>query len=353
MVKNIKNIYWMLAYAFRMLNEEYFEEKVKYEEFENVYDLLCVMLTQGINKQIKRGLNKEYISHSEDTTCIKGKIDISKSIKNNTLKNRKLYCEYDEYSENSYMNRIIKTAAMALIRSKNIKNDIRKKELKKAILYFNSISIIERKSINWNNLKYNRNNKTYKILINISYLILEGLIVNNENGGEKFSKFIDEQKMCRLYEKFILEYYRYHYPEFSATSPQIQWNVKVKNETQLDLLPKMQTDIVLKYNGKKLIIDAKYYAKILQNNSMFNKTTFRNEHINQVFIYIKNEDKDNMGNVLGMLLYAKTDSEDIGWNEYEIVGNTIVLTDLDLEQEFETIKEQLNNIAVWFKEKAK
>ena len=157
MVKNIKNIYWMLAYAFRVLNEKYVEEKVKYEEFENVYDLLCVMLTQWINKQIKRGLNKEYICQSENTALLKGKIDVSKSIKNNTLRDKKLYCEYDEYSEDSYMNRIIKTAAMALIRSKNIKDDERKKELKKSILYFNNVSIIERSSINWNHLRYNRN----------------------------------------------------------------------------------------------------------------------------------------------------------------------------------------------------
>ena len=173
------------------------------------------------------------------------------------------------------------------------------------------------------------------MLINISYLILEGLIVDNENGEEKFSKFIDEQRMCTLYEKFILEYYRYHYPEFSAGAPKIKWNVEVKEESYIDLLPKMQTDIVLKYNDKKLIIDAKYYSKILQNNPIFNKATFRNAHINQVFVYVK------------------TDTEDVGWNEYEMGKNTIVLTYLDLEQEFEQIKEQLNNIAIWFKEKAK
>ena len=352
MVKNIKNIYWMLAYAFRVLNEKYVEEKVRYEEFENVYDLLCVMLTQGINKQIKRGLSKEYICQSENTTSLKGKIDVSRSIKNNTLRDKKLYCEYDEYSEDSYMNRIIKTAAMALIRSKNIKDDRRKKELKKSILYFKNVSIIERSSINWKRLRYNRNNKTYKMLINISYLILEGLIINNENGEEKFSKFIDEQRLCNLYEKFILEYYRYHYPEFSAGASQIKWNIETKKESYINLLPKMQTDIVLKYNEKELIIDAKYYSKILQNNPMFDKAKFRNAHINQVFVYVKNEDKDNTGNVLGMLLYAKTDNEDIGWNEYEMGKNTIVLTYLDLEQEFEQIKEQLNNIAIWFKNRA-
>ena len=79
----------MLAYAFRTLNEECVEEKVKYEEFENIYELLCVMLTQGINKQIKRGLNREYISKSETMSLLKGKINISESIRANILRNKK------------------------------------------------------------------------------------------------------------------------------------------------------------------------------------------------------------------------------------------------------------------------
>lgn len=341
----------MLAYAFRTLNEECVEEKVKYEEFENIYELLCVMLTQGINKQIKRGLNREYISKSETMSLLKGKINISESIRANTLRDKKICCEYDEYSENSYMNRIIKTAAVALIKSKMIKNDKRKKELKKAILYFNEISEIDKKNINWNNVRYNRNNKTYKLLINISYLILDGLIINNEQGEEKFAKFIDDQKMYRLYEKFILEYYRYHYSEFSAGLPQIKWNVEVENNSYLDLLPKMKTDIVLNYKGKKLIIDAKYYSKTLQSNPLYNKETFRNANINQLFTYVKNEDKNNTGNVLGMLLYAKTDNEEIGWKEYKMGENIIVITSFDLEQEFEQIKKKLDNIAIWFKSK--
>lgn len=350
MIKNIKNIYWMLAYAFRTLNEEKIEEKVKFEEFDNIYDLLCVMLTLVINKQIKRGLNREYILKSGKTSLLKGKINISESIKANSLKNKKIYCEYDEYSENSYMNRIVKTAAVKLIKSNMIKNSRRKDELKKALLYFNEISELDRKNINWNNIRYNRNNKTYRLLINISYLILDGLIINNERGEEKFAKFIDEQKMYKLYEKFILEYYKYHHPELSPGLPQIKWNVKVENNSYLELLPKMQTDIVLKYNKKKLIIDAKYYSNILQES--YDKPTFSNNNINQIFTYVKNEDKDNTGNISGMLLYAETENENIGWNEYNMGENTIVITSLNLDQDFEQIKKQLDYIAIWFKNKA-
>ena len=230
MIKNIKNIYWMMAYAFRNLNETLIEEKVKYEEFDNIYDLLCVMLTQGISKQLKRGLNKEYILQNELLQSIKGRIDISKSIKMNTLKDKKMYCEFDEYNENTYMNKIIKTAALALIRSNKIKERARQKELKKILFYLNEVSVIKKRDIKWDNLTYNTNNKTYKILISISYLILEGLIINNKNGEEEFLETLDDQKMYKLYEKFILEYYRYHYQELSAKASQIEWKIEDKTK---------------------------------------------------------------------------------------------------------------------------
>lgn len=343
---NVKNIYWMLAYAFRCIEQKGLE-KVNSEEFDNIYDLFCVMLTQGISKQIKRGLNKEYIENEKVLGNLKGKINITESIKINSIINKKMVCQYDDYSINSYMNQILKTAAMALIQSNMIKDKQRKNDLKKVMLFFNDITVLDKRKINWSSLKYDRNNISYKLLMNVSYLILEGLIMNKDNGKEEFLKFIDDQRMHKLYEKFILEYYKYHYPELAPSVPQVKWNVN--EDAPIELLPKMQTDIVLKYEDKKLIIDAKYYSKIFQNNLIYDKETFRSNNLYQLFTYVKNEDKENTGNVLGMLLYAKTDENEINWSEYNMSGNTIVIASLDLDKDFETIKEKLKYIAEWIR----
>ena len=39
--------------------------------------------------------------------------------------------------------------------------------------------------------------------------------MTTERGAYKMKEFSDEH-MCRLYEKFVLEYYRKHYPELKA-----------------------------------------------------------------------------------------------------------------------------------------
>lgn len=68
--------------------------------------------------------------------------------------------------------------------------------------------------------------------------------------------FLDEQQMRRLYEKFILEYYRREFPQISASASQIPWALDDGIGT---MLPVMQSDIMLTRGSEALIIDAKYY----------------------------------------------------------------------------------------------
>lgn len=46
---------------------------------------------------------------------------------------------------------------------------------------------------------------------------------NKHGWNYKADGFLDEQRMCRLYEKFILEYYKKHYPKLTVSASQIPW----------------------------------------------------------------------------------------------------------------------------------
>ena len=51
----IKNIYYMLSYAFTTLNQGGYED-VATEEFENIHNLFAAILAKGISRQLKQGL---------------------------------------------------------------------------------------------------------------------------------------------------------------------------------------------------------------------------------------------------------------------------------------------------------
>lgn len=334
----IQNVYYMLSYAFQVLNEQGYKN-IATEKFNNTAELMAAILAKGIAVQIKRGLGKEYVSQTEPLSVLRGKIDIAESIKTQTVLKKQMICSYDEFTINGTMNRIIKSTVELLLRSDISKT--RKKELRKLMVYFADVEPINLYTIDWN-IQYNRNNQTYRLLISICYLVVKGLIQTNSDGNTRLMEFIDEQRMCRLYEKFLLEYYRKEYPEITANASQISW--------QLDddigaMLPVMQTDIMLTYREKVLIIDAKYYTHTTQ--SRFDKHTLHSNNLYQIFTYVKNKEIEmatQPHEVSGMLLYAKTDETIYPNNKYQMSGNKISVKTLDLNLDFDGIAAQLNGI---------
>ena len=192
----IKNIYYMLSYAFSALRQEGFNQ-LSSEEFENIYDLLCEILIKGIREQLKRGIYKEYDLIEEDIPGLRGKIGITDSIKLKAVSSTKLHCIYYEFSSDNILNQILKTTCLALVRNGSV-NVQQKKKLKHLIMYFGEVSEVSIKNVDWKKLNYHRNNLTYEMLINICYLIWEGLIVTEQDGKYKFMDFIKDKQMAKL-----------------------------------------------------------------------------------------------------------------------------------------------------------
>lgn len=336
----VQNVYYMLSYAFRVLNEQGYKS-ISTEKFQNVSELCAAILCKGVSLQIKRGLGREYIEKSEELSSPKGKLDISESLKTQSILRKKLVCTYDDFSINSYMNRIIKTTMLILLRSKI--SAIRKKELKKLFVFFGDVDELDYHTINWN-IRFNRSNQTYQMLISVCYLVIKGLLQTQSNGKTKLMDFIDEQRMHHLYEKFILEYYRKEYPMIRANASQIPWKL---DDGYNEMLPVMQSDIMLSYKEKTLIIDAKYYGHSLQQQ--YDKYSIISGNLYQIFTYVKNKELEHAEagpkHVSGMLLYAKTDEEIYPNNKYRMSGNVVEVRTLDLSGDFEKIRAQLNEIA--------
>lgn len=298
----IQNIYYMLSYAFQVLNEQGYKN-IATEQFTNTAELMAAILEKGITIQLKRGLGKEYIPQTEALSSLRGKIDIADSIKTQSILRKQLICTYDEFSVNSIMNRIIKSTVELLLCS-NI-SKLRKKNLRKLMVYFSEVDFIDLYTVNWK-IQYNRNNQTYRMLISICYLVVKGLLQTQSDGSTKLMDFLDEQRMCRLYEKFVLEYYRREYKNrITANASQIPWQL---DNDENSMLPVMQSDIMLRRDDRVLIIDAKYYEHSMQ--VQFNKHTLHSANLYQIFTYVKNKEyelRENEHTVSGMILYAKTD----------------------------------------------
>lgn len=336
----IKNIYYILSYAFTSLNQGGYEN-VAAEEFDNLHNLFAAILARGIGRQLKQGIYREYLNRKEDVAVVRGKIDMPGTIQNRLAKKRVLACEYDELSENNLLNQILKTTVMLLLRHAKVDAEY-KTDLKKEMLFFSNVDTIDPASVHWASIRFQRNNNTYRMLISLCQLVLEGMLMTTDDGEYKLATFIDEQRMSRLYEKFILEYYAKECPQVKAIAAQIPWALDDGIGT---MLPVMQSDIMLSHGSRVLIIDAKYYTHTTQ--TQYNVHTLHSNNLYQIFTYVKNKDiefGESPHTVSGMLLYAQTDEALQPDHVYQMSGNQISVKTLDLNRDFSEIAAQLNAI---------
>lgn len=330
----------MLSYAFTTLNQGGYED-VATEEFENIHNLFAAILAKGIGKQLKQGLYREYLNRKDDITVVRGKIDMPGTIRNRLSRKQVLTCEYDELSENNLFNQILKTTVMLLLRHARVDQE-HKNDLKKEMLFFSNVDTIDPTAIRWTAIRFQRNNSTYRMLISLCQLILDGMLLTTDSGEFKLASFVDEQRMNRLYEKFILEYYTKECPWVTATASQIPWAL---DDGVGPMLPIMQSDIMLTRGSEVLIIDAKYYTHTTQKQYDIHK--IHSSNLYQIFTYVKNKAMEfgvQPHTVSGMLLYAATDEEIQPDNSYQMSGNKISVRTLNLNRDFSEIAAQLNAI---------
>ncbi len=109
-----------------------------------------------------------------------------------------LCCEFDDLSENNLFNRVLKTTLSLLCHERNV-SSVRKAELRTLLPFFSGVDEIDVRNIRWNDFVYQRNNQMYRMLMNVCYFIIDGMLMTTETGKYRMATFSDEH-MCRLFE---------------------------------------------------------------------------------------------------------------------------------------------------------
>ena len=341
----IRNIYYMLSYAFRELRSAGYEE-IGGEDFDHVYDLSAAILVKGIGYLIRQGLGREYQLTVEEMRGIKGKVVFSESVKMLSFPMGNAVCSYDDFSRDSVFNRILKTTANFLIKCHDV-DASRQRSLRDLMCYFEGVNDIDLSSLRWD-FQFHRNNQIYELLIHLCYLVFcKHIASGSESDRLRRFRTFDDDTMHALYERFILEYFRKEHPDSGAKPAGIRWNLLSESAR---FLPAMQCDVMLgdttNRKGARLIIDAKYYEKPLQRYYGVDKVI--SGHLYQIFSYVKNEDREGKGNVSGLLLYAQSQSSGAFCEVYDLGGSRIGVMSLDLGCDFEGIRSQLDGIPGMF-----
>ena len=313
----------------------------------NIYAELFII---NVKKLLLKGLYKEYINKNECLNSIKGRIDFKSTIDKQTLVNGKIYCDYDEYEENNIFNQIIKNIALKLYKSKDL-SKTNKKKLNSIIFSFNKVDYIEIKKNDFKNLKYNKMNSHYYLMMKICELILNNQMLSEDSGKYEFMDlFNDDKNMNIVFELFINKFYQQELPKQYKVKYQsiLKWNFIGGNK---DLLPDMKMDTLITSKDETIVLDTKYYKNYFVENG-YGKKELRSNHFYQMVSYLNNIECDNK--LRGILLYPKPYDEELIDETYsdkiasrktnEVIDVDIRFITIDLSKEWFEIKEKLKNI---------
>ncbi|MFW2352294.1 McrC family protein [Aliarcobacter butzleri] len=230
--QNLNIFIYMLMYAYDVkLSNEQIASCANEEH--TILEVFVQMFANGLLQELKKGLYKEYLTKQDNLPVLKGKYLINENLKYNFTKN-KIYCEYDEFSENNSLNQFFLYAVKYL--QKFVKD---KKLLKQCELIFDEV---EYKSVDINRLEtinFNRLSVRFKISFEIALLLLRQSIPLFNQDKKSFAFLFD---MNVLFEKFIARMVK-----------ELDNNAKIQNQDNFRDLT-LKPDIIL----KNQIIDTKY-----------------------------------------------------------------------------------------------
>lgn len=339
----ILNIYYLLSYAWDKLDEAEPQE-VSQVDNHNAINLFARVLSNRTAYLLRRGLDRGYIEKQGILGVVKGKINISNTYLNNLLPMAKVDCTFDELSYNVIHNRILKSTLDSLLKSNELKKDIREQLRLSYMKLPPDIEMIQVRKEHFRGLRFHRNNFFYDFLMKICELINDNYLTDENDGKKVFQDFTRKrEQMQYLFESFVAKFYQKHRNQHEYkvfVQKRVNWFNTSSDEESNQYLPIMQPDIVLESNNRKVVLDTKYYKEALKEYHGRKKISSNNLY--QMYAYMKNmaANDSSYKNCEGILLYPTVDKEFDG-AMWDLDGHKLYAKTINLNQDWNKIHTDL------------
>jgi 5-methylcytosine-specific restriction enzyme subunit McrC len=337
----IQNIYYLLCYAWRFVPEDLALD-VGGIQSSDALNLCAHVLTEGIDRLLRRGIDQGYIELTEDTSRLRGRVNLTATITGLTWLHARAVCQFDELTPNTIHNRILRTT-VRLLSNARIESELVKR-LRKVDRELSGIDTIPLHSSLFKRVQLHRNNAFYAFLLRICELVHLSLLPDRSGVNSSWFRDVlsDENYMATVFEEFIRNFFSLKQSEFAVSRTQPKWSATAAEPNDLQFLPTMNTDVTLSSAGRKIIIDAKYYRNALQSN--FGSRTVHSNNLYQLLAYLRGSDSETPAgqSVEGMLVYPVGEQGvDLS---YTIDGYLVRIYTLNLGQPWIRIETDLLNL---------
>jgi 5-methylcytosine-specific restriction enzyme subunit McrC len=338
----IQNLYYLFCYAWRFVPEDLAID-VGAVDCPDILNLCGHVLLTGIERLLRRGLDRGYQEHVDKSARVRGKIEATESMNTMSWLSAKLVCRYDELSPEILHNQILRSTVRKLSSAPSLDRGLRN-QLRETDQRLAGITPISLTDAVFRRLQLHRNNWFYAFLMRVCELVHLSLLVDREGGeGGWFRDVLsDEEYMATVFEEFVRNFYSLKQMHFLVGRSRPTWNAKAEHPDDLRFLPSMTTDVTLSSPGRTIIIDAKYYRAALQSH--YGARTLHSANLYQLMAYLRGTSVGSTtGSILeGMLIYPV--GEQTVDLRFTIEGYPIRVYTLNLAQPWNAIEADLLNV---------
>lgn len=252
-------------------------DQSSFAEHGDMMEIFVSIFANKVFLTYSKQMNREYISISENSAFIKGRIDFSANLRENPIRKDFHIVNFQSFEHDNPINNIIKTICIKLIRLTGDAEN--KKNLKKSLIFLDDAQEVALSKDLFDAAKFNRLNMPFKPAFEMAKMFFYNLTPQSYQGDDTVCSFL-----IPLNELF--EYYLYKLLDsFGGETTALYQNTRLFARTQNKNFRTIRPDIIL-YQGKKpiLIVDAKYKNPHYQDGVY---TSISQSDMYQIFAYAK------------------------------------------------------------------
>ena len=218
------------------------------------YPMLSVfvrLFLEDLLRLTKRGLARHYQPVEDNLPCLRGRVQFAEHIRRNVANGARFYCEFDEFTADRPVNRLIHTTIRRLLAAAHPDH---RQLLHQLRIFFADVPLSDRPEIDWQRRRIDRSMRHYDTV-----MAWVGLFLSNDGLATYAGEYVNRAllfPMEEVFEDFLVAAFRSHRQEYvvQAQAPQ-----KAFATTHGESAFTMKPDITLmQEDDVAFVLDAKW-----------------------------------------------------------------------------------------------
>jgi 5-methylcytosine-specific restriction enzyme subunit McrC len=148
----------------------------------DLLELLIGLFARRLQEQVRAGLSRAYDRHEDDISRLRGKMDVTRQFTTLAASPQKLACQYDEFTADIGLNRLL-LCAVGFLRRRSVRSDTQRL-LNEIAAHFEDVQSVSASDVLTRVLAFNRFDRRWEISATLAKLLLSS-VYQTVHGGKR------------------------------------------------------------------------------------------------------------------------------------------------------------------------